>query len=330
MKRATIMDVARACGLSKTTVSVILNASPASARVPQNTRLRVKEAADKLGYRPSWRGKALASRRTHMIGVLYAPPMPLVVRGNYEGILAGIHEILGARGYHLLMVPLGDRPAEWETLLGDQRMDGAIVLSRLLPELADLITRFRLPVALVNADTPLPFPCVVPDDFDGALETTRHLITLGHERIAFAMSDPPPHFSVTRRQDGYRSAMREAGLERHTRVIDAPADRMVDAARGCTAVVAYTHYLAVKLLNLFWQAGVRVPQDVSVTGFGNAYPVEDTVPPLTTVALPTEEMGRQAGRLILEQVENGEPTPPRRVVLKETLIVRKSTAAPGA
>src|SRR3954467_10421735 len=183
MVRPTIMDVARKCGVSKTTVSVILNDSPASSRVPKETQQRVRTIADELGYRPNWRARALANRRTHMIGVLYAPPMPLVVRGNYEGILAGIHEVLGAQGYHLLMVPLGDRPAEWEEILGDQRMGGAIVLSRLRKDLGELVMRFRLPVALVNADTSLPLPCVVPDDRGGAVDSTRHLIQLGHERI---------------------------------------------------------------------------------------------------------------------------------------------------
>src|SRR3954471_12932537 len=84
-KRPTIMDVARKCGLSKTTVSVILNDRPASTRVPQETRDRVRAAALTLGYRPNWRAQALANRKTQTIGVLYAPPMPIVVRGNYEG-----------------------------------------------------------------------------------------------------------------------------------------------------------------------------------------------------------------------------------------------------
>src|SRR5689334_5021037 len=108
IKRPTIMDVARRCGLSKTTVSVILNDTPASSRVPAETQQRVRDAAVALGYSPNWRAKALASRRTHMIGVLYTPPMPLIVRGNYEGIIAGINEVLHANHYHMLYVPLGD------------------------------------------------------------------------------------------------------------------------------------------------------------------------------------------------------------------------------
>src|SRR6185436_4412626 len=104
MSRPTIADVARACGVSKTTVSVILNDSLASssARVSPETQERVRRAATELGYRPSWRGRALSNRKTHMIGILYAPPMPIVVRGNYEGIMAGINETLSKHSYHML------------------------------------------------------------------------------------------------------------------------------------------------------------------------------------------------------------------------------------
>src|SRR4030095_11444737 len=131
MKRPTIQDVAQSCGVSKSTVSVILNDSPASTRVPPETQQRVRDAAVRLGYRPSWRARALASRRTHTIGVLYAPPMPLIVRGNYEGIMAGINETLTRHGYHMMFVPLGEDPATWGDLLMDQRLDGCLVLSRL-------------------------------------------------------------------------------------------------------------------------------------------------------------------------------------------------------
>src|SRR4029453_10674994 len=121
MPRPTIMDVARKCGVSKTTVSVILNESPASSRVPKDTQDRVRAAAEKLGARPNWPARALASRKTHTIGVLYAPPMPLVVRGNYEGIMVGINETLSKNRYHVMFVPLGEDPAERGDLLMDQR-----------------------------------------------------------------------------------------------------------------------------------------------------------------------------------------------------------------
>jgi DNA-binding LacI/PurR family transcriptional regulator len=337
VKRTTILDVARACGVAKSTVSVVLNQSPAASRVPEETRQRVRSIASQLGYRASWRGRALAARRTHMIGVLYVPPMPLIARGNYEGILSGINEVLQARGYHLLLMPLGDNPLEWRRVLLDQRMDGAIVLSRLLPELADILVGAELPVTLVNADSELDLPKVLADEYHGARETMEYLFSLGHRRVAFLLGDQPPHYSVNERLRGYRDALAGAGLSDLARVQAAGdaadfADAFVSlsADERPTAVVCYTHYLAIKLLQELWSRGLSVPRDLSVSCFSNAYPVADVVPPLTTVALATEQMGRTAAELVLEQIETGRQAPKRRVVLHTRLVVRQSTAAPGA
>jgi DNA-binding LacI/PurR family transcriptional regulator len=95
-------------------------------------------------------------------------------------------------------------------------------------------------------------------------------------------------------------------------------------------VITYTHYAAVTMLRLLWEAGLSVPRDISVATFSDSYPVAEVSPPLTAVALPTEEMGRAAAELILEQIEAEAPAAPRRVVLKESLVVRRSTAAPPA
>ena len=332
-KRPTIRDVAQACGVSKSTVSVILNDSPASSRVPHETQQRVRQAAVQIGYRPSWRARALTSRRTHTIGVLYAPPMPLIVRGNYEGIIAGIHETLQRHGFHMMFVPLGEDPATWSDLLLDQRMDGCLILSRLYDSLAALLRQTRMPAALVNADTQLPLPVCIADEFDGGVQITRHLLELGHERIAFFLGDQPPHYSVTQRVGGYEQAMTEAGASSHINVVQGVLPDFIDAmlaqnpAQRPTAMICYTHFLAISTLRLLWERGARVPQDLSVATFSNSYPVAEVIPPLTTVALPTEEMGRTAADMVIEQIQSSGEADPRRAVLKETLIVRKSTAA---
>jgi DNA-binding LacI/PurR family transcriptional regulator len=334
MKRPTILDVARLCGVSKTTVSVILNETPASNRVPHETQQRVRQAVDQLGYRPSWRARALSNRKTHVIGVLYAPPMPLIVRGNYAGIMAGINETLSRRGYHVMFVPLGEDPSEWGDILLDQRMDGCLVLSRLYDALAELLKRSRLPVALVNADTELPVPLVIADDFQGSRDLTRHLIGLGHQRITFFLGDQPPHYSVTQRVGGYEDAMSRGGLGADARVVKGRLSAYVDALvrepanQRPTAVVTYTHHAAISLLRLAWEAGLNVPKDLSVATFSNSYPVAEVIPPLTVMALPTEDMGRTAAELVLEQITTAGAAAPRRAVLQETLIARKSTAPP--
>jgi LacI family transcriptional regulator len=336
MSRPTIMDVARKCGVSKTTVSVILNDSPASARVPVETRDRIRAAAEELGYRPSWRGRVLASQKTHMIGVIYAPPMPLIVRGNYEGIMAGIHQVLQEQGYHILFVPLGEDTAHWAGILQDQRMDGALVLSRFQEPLASTLMRVRMPFCLVNADSDLPVHRVLADDYGGSAELVRHLCDLGHERITFLLGKQPGHYSITRRVEAYRDVMRARGHERFVSVLEETVPQFVDriaaepARERPTAVITYQHFMATHLLQKLWDAGMRVPDDLSVGSFGNTFPVEHTIPPLSSVALPTEEMGRAAARLVMQQIQSAEAIEPRRVVLQETLTVRRSTAAPPA
>jgi LacI family transcriptional regulator len=333
VKRPTISDVARLCGVSKTTVSIILNDAPASRRVPAETQQRVRDAAGQIGYRPSWRARALASKRTHTIGVLYAPPMPLIVRGNYEGIMAGINSTLHEHGYHVMFVPLGVEQSGWGDILLDQRLDGALVLSRLYPALATLLQQANMPVALVNADTDLPLPVCIADDFGGATQSTQHLLDLAHQRIAFFLGDQPPHYSVTQRTGGYRQAMEKAGLAQHVNVVTGKLDDFIsaivagDAASRPTAIICYTHYLAITALRLLWERNVRVPEEISVAAFSNSFPVAEVIPPLTTVALPTEEMGRTAAEMVLEQIGSEQNVPPRRVVMPETLVVRKSTGS---
>jgi LacI family transcriptional regulator len=189
-----------------------------------------------------------------------------------------------------------------------------------------------MPVALVNADTTLNVPVCLADEFDGSAQNTQHLLDLGHERITFFLGDQPPHYSVTQRVGGYEQTMASAGKSSHARVVTGKIDdfaaALVDADPQTrpTAVILYTHFAAISLLRLLWERGIQVPRDVSVATFSNSYPVAEVIPPLTTAALPTEEMGRIAAEMVLEQIRSSGEAEPRRVVLKETLIVRKSTA----
>ena len=220
-------------------------------------------------------------------------------------------------------------------MLMDQRMDGCLVLSRLYDELAALLRQTRMPIALVNADTTLNVPVCVADELDGSVQITQHLLDLGHERIAFFLGNQPPHYSVTQRVGGYEQTMARAGKTQHVCVVTEKLDEFaavaaMDPARRPTAIIVYTHFAAITLLRLFWESGIRVPQDISVATFSNSYPVAEVIPPLTTVALPTEEMGRTAAEMVLEQIRTGGEAPPRRLVLSEKLIVRKSTGPVGA
>ena len=175
---------------------------------------------------------------------------------------------------------------------------------------------------------------VLPNDHDGAVALMRHLLDLGHRRITFFLGEARPHHSVTGRTDAYRQAMEQSGFAEDISVVRGPVDDFVEAFkksdRRPTAVLAYTHYDAIRMLRLFSEAGLNVPRDVSVATFSDSYPVAEVIPPLTTLALPTEEMGRTAAEMVLEQIQTAcNAAEPRRVVLDETLVVRRSTASPA-
>jgi LacI family transcriptional regulator len=327
VSRVTINDVARQCGLSIATVSKVLNRR-SQARIPAPTQERVLEVAKELGYRPSYLARALANQRSHTIGVLYAPPMALIPRGIYESLMDELDRVLSARGYQLMFVRLTDHVEQWRQILQDQRFDGCLVLSGAPPAVVEMLAGSAMPCVLVNLKSETPLPSVQTDDFDGAVQVTRHLIELGHQKIGYYADVNEPHYSAERRHAGYCHAMAEAGLttmEPFGGETAALAERLKREPGLVSAVIAYQHRIAVCLLQSLWRQGLSVPGDVSVATFNNAYPVEQTIPPLTAVALPTVEMGRRAAEMLLDRVERPGEAPVEGVVLKERLVVREST-----
>ncbi len=337
--RPTIADVARHCGLSKGTVSKALNIPAEQCPVREATRERVMQAAKDLGYRPSWLARALAKQKTHTVGLLYARLMPPVV-GIYERLIVILAASLQHRGYHLVLVSLADSDEAGQMVL-DQRVDGCVVIEEITPGIEAVLREAEVPVALVNLQTDLPGLKVLVDDHGGGRMVTEHLLGLGHRRVVFL--DPTEkelaHFSHGQRVAGYEQAMRDAGLGGQARLVKSPvaafAAETARSAERATGVIVYSHLEAIALMQALWRHGLRVPQDISVATFNDVPVTELTIPPLTTVAVPTREMGHQAGCRLVEEIEgrhededDGEAS--QTIVLPETLVVRESTAPPPA
>ena len=334
LDRLTLVDVARRCGVSKAAVSQALNWSPERpTTLREETRLRIVQVAEEMGYRPSWRGRLLANRRTHMLGVLYMPPMGVVPRGIYETMTDELDRAVRARGYQLIFVRLPDDIALWRQTLADQRFDGCLVLGAAPHEAVQMLAAADFPSVLVNLPKETDLPHVLVDDFGGAVQVTQHLIDLGHRHIVYSPGGPEDvHYSNERRYAGYCHAMSEAGLTPLGRV-DVKSPAFLDSVGkpgGPTALVTFQHRIAVAMLEVFWRRGLRVPQDVSVATFNNAFPVEHTIPPLTVVSIPSAEMGRRAAEMLLERIERPAEFEAKDVTLPETLVVRESTAPPPA
>lgn len=333
-RRPTIADVARICGLSKATVSKAMNLSETECPLLPETRQRVLEAAASVGYRASWRGRILAGRKTYIIGVLYdgRPYRGTIPRGVYWNIVDHLDQLLEAQGYSTTFVRLADTEERCDQILGDQRFDGCLSLGNLPPEALRALRRNHMPTVLINTHASDEWTQVSVDDEGGTFAAMKHLYDLGHRRITYYPGRRPNPFpAATIRSESYLRFMREAGLEPDelfTGPIDQFVDRVLTGSYRPTAILDFEHWTAVRAMQEFWRRGVRVPDEISYVTFNDTYPVDAVIPPLTTVALPSELIAEKAVELLMAQMNQGERLPPRRLVLDEYLVIRESTAAP--
>lgn len=336
-RRVTLAQVARAAGLSQTAVSLALNRSPEECHLSVETRQKALEAAHRLGYRPNWRARALAKRQTFTIGMVYARQAPFMTAVN-ETIVTALSETLHSAGYHQLLVPLLGGPEDWRDVIRPDRLDGCIVLFPMPPQLGQILEETTTPMVMINLLSDLPVPQVLPDDRRGTELLMEHLFELGHKDIAIVYGAHHSHFSATMRRETYERMMREAGLGDRINVISLPTvepmvDDFVSGRYRPTAAICFDHVLAINMLKACAERGVRVPDDLSIATFNDVYPVGHVIPPLTSVALPGEQLGRTAGQMLLKLIaqrrsEKGSADVEMRTWLPERLVIRNSTAAP--
>jgi LacI family repressor for deo operon, udp, cdd, tsx, nupC, and nupG len=327
-----IDDVARRAEVSTATVSRALSGR---GRVSEKTRDRVRAAADELGYVVSAAASSLATGRTSNIGVL----VPLTDMWFFSTVLSGIASHLSPRGFDIALYHLSDREAQrrhvLETSLRRGRIDGLIALSvKLEPAELDDLLASPLPVIGLGARTDA-FPTLRIDDVEVARRATRHLLELGHRRIAHVgQSTPEDDFDIpTSRRRGFEAALADAGVRPAAFVTGADftieagyrAGRtLLEADEPPTAVFAASDELAFGVIFAARERGIRVPEDLSVVGV-DGHPHAEFFG-LTTVAQFPSEQGRLAGAAILELIETG--TAPETTLPFE-LVVRGSTGPPA-
>ncbi|MET0576982.1 MAG: LacI family DNA-binding transcriptional regulator [Mesorhizobium sp.] len=333
--RPTIKDIAGQLGVSPATVSRALSDS---GLVAEPTLSRIREAARALNYRPNVSARNLRTQRS--MAVL------MVVRdvGNpfYLEILKGVEATARAAGYSVLMGNTENDPEreiEYFDMLRDGHADGMILMTGKLPwkhgEYAERLAGLSVVVALeMIGDSGLPH--VQIDNAVAANEAVRHLISLGHKRIAH-ICGPIPEIMSVRRRDGYRIAMREAGLDIPAgyepvgdyllRSGEALCQRLFELTSPPTAIFVANDEMAYGAIHELRRLGLDVPGDVSVVGFDDLYLSEAFYPPLTTVSQPRAEIGQQAMKLLLRTFA-GEGQAGETMELATTLRIRGSTARP--
>jgi len=323
--------VAERVGLTKGTCSAVLNKSAASRSVPPHTQERILQAARELNYHPSFYARNLGVKRTYMIGVVTQEI------GDFYGspIINGIERYLRQKNYFFLTVAhRGDSKLldTYSHLLLDRGVEGLItvdtLIDRLLPLPAIAIPGHRRVEGVTN---------IVLDHRKGAWLALNHLVGLGHREIAF-MKGSNDSTDSEDRWNATREVVEALGIPMRTELIvqlegrdPTPqlgypfAVQLLSRGRPFTALFAYNDIAAIGAIHAFQDAGLRVPEDVSVVGFDDIRIAVHTTPTLTTVRQPLQKMGEIAARTLLnriERLENGAEV----IEIEPELVVRHSTA----
>lgn len=325
--RATLSMVAQAAGVSPSTVSRILNGT---ARVHAEKEAAVRAAIEQLGFSPNPVARGLAGGRTSSIGVL----TQTVSSPFYGEAHLGIEAALRDEGYIPLFVSGHWVEAEERKALEElmsRRVDGLIVLAGRLSDRA--LHGYAKQVPMVVLGRQISGARVHSLSFDnrsGAHMATRHLVEMGHRRIAYIAGDTD-HEDAVERLEGYRSAMREAGLPVEAQLIVQgdfteaggmlAVNRLLDGRVPFTAIACSNDQTAIGALLALNRRNIRVPDDVSIIGFDDVAPARFSIPPLTSVHLSVYEAGEAAARAMLRLLGGDAPLgalPEPRLAMRES------------
>ena len=349
-------DVAEQAGVSKSTVSRVLNNRLGNGfSVKEEVRLRVLDVARRMNYRPNLIAKSLTMRSTRMIHV-FGGNHALSDLGNiYQTVVNKITQVMDsvAQGYDVTVDM--SRHAANESEMPAWRIDGAIILAQCTPSTMQDVTQMGIPYVIINGLCPVDGCSVVPDDVGGTRIAIKHLVELGHSKIAYSGPLPAPtpqelpnsdnsglevsvlaaHSSIMDRYETFVSEMKKHGLvpitQSHDKIESAEEylKKMV-FEKGVTAILAYGHMGGLHHLQAAHTLGVSVPEQLSILCFCDANANQVMSPGLTFIDLNSAHMGKIAAELLLDQMQNTKKIKSRHIVLPEKLEIRKTTARPFA
>lgn len=335
--RITVSDIAARAGVSVMTVSRALSGK---GYVAEATRERVLAMAQAMGYVANLGAKALKGGRTHVLGLLVTDFESPVV----AAIINAISRVVKLAGMDLILYDIapnegGQARPEVVPLLSSLCDGLLLILPGQHAEQLEHFQRTELPVVLVNYwRAPTPLPVVRADNYEGAYALTRHLLDLGHRRIAFVRGTAYSGQSQERER-GYTVALAQAGLSPAPELVVEgnfgqrsgfeQGLQLLDLAEPPTAVFCANDLMALGLLDAARARGLQVPKDLSLVGFDDIPAAAHTHPALTTVQQDYEQLGGSAVRLLLQQIEGGVQRG-IRVELQSSLVIRESTAVPPA
>jgi LacI family transcriptional regulator len=349
--KPTIREVAQHAGVSRTTVSYVLNGRDSMMRIPEDTRQRILDAVRDLNYRPNALARALSQRCTNTIAlVMQFPAIFSGWSGFTTELMHGATDAAVEAGYDILLhtrraafspvVSLDQEVAGEVSLLTDGRVDGTLLLRDQDDPLAAALEHQGFPTVLMFTHNDDPQGWFVDcDNVEGASLATQHLLNLGHRRILH-LAGSAHSAAGSDRQRGYEQTLRKAGIELNSAyLIDTTREEnglrqglelfKASEEQRPTAVFAWSDESAVQFMNLLRSQGLRIPEEVAVVGYDSTEVCEHTDPPLTSIRQPIYEMAYQAFQLLVSRIQGGE-VPSRQVWTRPRLEIRQSCGAASA
>jgi LacI family transcriptional regulator len=336
----TLKDIAEHTGLSIMTVSRVVRGRP---DVSTTSRRKILAAVQRLGYIPNPAARQLVSRTAaprndRIIGTIFSREV-VTSHSYFAGIIQGLADEARRWDCHLLFgYGLGDSTdsLEYPKMIRDMMTRWIVLVGKVSPRFVRQLRANGFSLVLVDMRPPIrDVDAVVCDDAAGAYDATRHLVTLGHERIGL-IRGPARHPFFESLAGGYRRALAEAGI---TAADDLVAEAALRPQGGYDAMEALLKLpqrptavftnddMAIGALRVIHERGLRVPADMALVGYDDIEYAAHTTPPLTTVVVPKEDMGRRAVRQAIAQMEQGEQHVYSTTVVAHSLVIRSSCGA---
>jgi len=336
MQHVSIKDIARAAKVSHPTVSRALSDSPL---VNGETAKRIRQIAASLGYRPSAIARSLATKRTKTIGVVVTS----IADPFIADVVSGVEDAANDHGYSVFLANSNanpDREVKVVHSFHERRVDGILVTaSRVGALYVPLLSQLKVPIVLINNQHPDETDefiySVTIDNIKASTEVMRHLIGLGHKRIAY-IGDRGGFQSDTERLAGYRQGLALADYPFLPELVEhgdgkpegggEAMERLLALPNPPTAVFCYNDMSALGALRSLHGHGIKVPEDLSLVGFDDLAIASFTSPLLTTVSQPKQQMGRMAMEILIKLLSRVDSK--TNVKVEGKLIIRESTAPP--
>ncbi|MDF1661999.1 MAG: LacI family DNA-binding transcriptional regulator [Planctomycetota bacterium] len=337
IKKTSLADIAKALGVSKTLVSMVLNDKGNENGINADTQKRVWAKARELDYKPNMMARSLRMGRSNTIGLIVADISNIF----YARLCRAVEDAASKHSYHVLFSSSdenADKERKLIQTLRERQADGLIISTTLEEKDVDKLHEQNVPFVLVDRFIPnSKTPFVTADNYGGSLALTEHLIKIGIEKIALFTISPSHLTSITERARGYKDALLKHNLPFHPELIrEIPYDDIKNSVRreltrllrpphSIHGLFVSNNNIAKATLEILEDLRLRIPRDVSLVCFDDIDMFRHTDPPITAVAQPVERMGQKAVEILLDKLKNGKKARKKdQIFLKTKVIPRRS------